>query len=156
MWYLDIMYLENMLRMFTKVSAKEQIVGFYSTGPRIRVNDANIDLLFRKYVETPVMVIVDVRPEAEGMPIKAYFTEAAQGATALTYARTFLHLEAEIEAYEAEEVGVEHLLRDINDPTIGTLSSKVQQKMLGLRGLKIKLEQMWEYLKDVQGMYCVC
>ena len=29
-----------------------------------------------------------------------------------------------IGAYEAEEVGVEHLLRDVNDPTVSTLARR--------------------------------
>jgi len=34
--------------------------------------------------------------------------------------RTFDHVPSEIGAEEAEEVGVEHLLRDIKDTTVGT------------------------------------
>ena len=37
----------SMFAMSKKVSAKEKIVGFYSTGPRIRPADINIDALFR-------------------------------------------------------------------------------------------------------------
>ena len=36
--------------------------------------------------------------------------------------KTFDHVKSEIGAEEAEEVGVEHLLRDIKDTTVGTLS----------------------------------
>ena len=32
--------------------------------------------------------------------------------------RAFVHLESEIGAEEAEEIGVEHLLRDIKDATV--------------------------------------
>jgi 26S proteasome regulatory subunit N8 len=33
--------------MHKKVSARERIVGFYSTGPKIRPADIDIDALFR-------------------------------------------------------------------------------------------------------------
>jgi len=36
---------------------------------------------------------------------------------------------SEVGAYEAEEVGVEHLLRDINDPTVSSLASRVKHKV---------------------------
>ena len=35
-WYLDHNYLEEMESMFRKVNTKEKIVGFYSTGPKLR------------------------------------------------------------------------------------------------------------------------
>ena len=38
-WYLDHNYLEEMESMFRKVNTKEKIVGFYSTGPKLRTND---------------------------------------------------------------------------------------------------------------------
>ncbi len=46
-WYLDHIFLENMFGMFKKVNAKERVVGFYSTGPKIRKNDLQIARLFR-------------------------------------------------------------------------------------------------------------
>ena len=36
-WFLDANYLEEMAGMFRKVAAKEEIVGFYSTGPKVSV-----------------------------------------------------------------------------------------------------------------------
>lgn len=42
-WYLDCDFLDLMFKMFKKVNAKEKIVGFYSTGPKIRANDLDID-----------------------------------------------------------------------------------------------------------------
>ena len=38
-WYLDHNYLETMFRMYKKVNARERILGFYSTGPKIKEND---------------------------------------------------------------------------------------------------------------------
>jgi 26S proteasome regulatory subunit N8 len=48
-WYLDHNFLESMFGMFKKVNAKERVVGFYSTGPKIKENDLQIAALF-KYV----------------------------------------------------------------------------------------------------------
>jgi 26S proteasome regulatory subunit N8 len=47
-----------------------------------------------------------------------------------------------IGASQAEEVGVEHLLRDIKDASQGQLSKQVSDKILGLKALRNKLLEM--------------
>lgn len=96
------------------------------------------------------MVIVDVRPDITGVPTQAYYS-FEQVDDAKQNKRSFRHIDSVIEAYEAEEVGVEHLLRDINDPTISTLEWRVNQKVAGLRGLAARLEEMHSYLEAVQN-----
>ena len=59
-------------------------------------------------------------------------------------------LKSEIGAEEAEEVGVEHLLRDIKDTTVGTLSQKVTNQVMGLKGLHGKLDDMNNYVQQVR------
>ena len=152
-WFLDHDYAESMFRMFSKVNAKERIVGFYSTGPKLRTNDLAIDADFRtRYCANsttpPILCIIDVRPDAEGIPTQSYYS-VEQIAEDKAMTRTFKHIPSEVGAYEAEEVGVEHLLRDINDPTISTVASRVRQKMTSLRGLKSNLIEMHEYLSNV-------
>lgn len=50
-----------MYAMCKKVSAKERILGFYSTGPRIRPADIHIDALFRCVSSAPWAMRVRVR-----------------------------------------------------------------------------------------------
>ena len=50
---------------------------------------------------------------------------------------------------EAEEVGVEHLLCDINDPTVSTMINLIKVKMSGLSVLTEKLVEMKYYLEAV-------
>ena len=54
-----------------------------------------------------------------------------------------------IEAEEAEEIGVEHLLRDIKDSTTTTLSTRVAEQLASLRGLQSRLTDVRNYLQDV-------
>ena len=54
-----------------------------------------------------------------------------------------------IEAEEAEEIGVEHLLRDIKDSTTTTLSTRVAEQLASLRGLQYRLTDIRNYLQDV-------
>lgn len=48
------------------------MVGWYSTGPKIKENDLEINELFRKYATNPLLVIIDVQPKELGIPTQAY------------------------------------------------------------------------------------
>ncbi|TFJ84018.1 hypothetical protein NSK_005113 [Nannochloropsis salina CCMP1776] len=161
-WYLDHNYLESMFYMFKKINAKERIVGFYSTGPKIKENDLQIDEVFRRFSSAPVFVIIDVRPGVEGIPVTAYRSKeevegvsergregGRQRAEGKEIQRTFEHVPSSVGALEAEEVGVEHLLRDINDPSVSTLANQVKQKLVALAGLRDRLQEMHTYLMQV-------
>ena len=63
--------------------------------------------------------------------------------------KTFLHCPSAIEAEEAEEIGVEHLLRDIKDSTTTTLSTRVSEQLASLRGLQSRISDIQKYLEDV-------
>ena len=63
--------------------------------------------------------------------------------------RVFKHLPCTIEVEESEEVGVEHLLRDINDPSTSTLAMHIKQKIDGLSGIAGRLEEIRVYLQKV-------
>lgn len=114
------------------------------------------------------MVIVDVRPSGGrgdvGIPTDAYFAveeikdvsplqrmpgadvdPLRQDGTATQ--RSFAHIPSSIEAEEAEEIGVEHLLRDIKSPhQFGTLSTRVSSQLASLKGLHSRLIEIRDYL----------
>ena len=71
-WFLDHSYMENMYRMSKKISAKEKVIGWYSTGPKLRECDIDIHELFYAYTPEPVLVIVDVRAENANIPTSAF------------------------------------------------------------------------------------
>merc|ERR1712096_593668 len=71
-WYLDHDYLENMAGMFKKVNAKERIVGWYHTGPKLYSNDINIHDLIKRYNPNAVLVVIDAKPKELGLPTEAY------------------------------------------------------------------------------------
>ena len=94
-WFLDHNYIEGMWEMFKKVNgeyysfptskiqvlsvrslafaARERMIGWYHTGPKLRASDQEINELFERFIARPVMVIVDVRPQTVGIPTDAYF-----------------------------------------------------------------------------------
>merc|ERR1712072_182206 len=148
-WYLDHGYLENMYNMFRKVNAKERVVGWYHTGPKLHQNDILINDLIRKYCPNSVLVIIDPKPTRIGLPTEAYKVVEEIHDDGTPTNKTFEHVATEIGAEEAEEVGVEHLLRDVKDTTVGTLSQRITNQLLGLKGLNGKLKDMNSYLEQV-------
>ncbi|KAI8127286.1 26S proteasome non-ATPase regulatory subunit 7 [Lucilia cuprina] len=133
-WFLDHDYLENMYGMFKKVNAKE----------RVSINE-----LIRRYCPNSVLVIIDAKPKDLGLPTEAYIAVEEVHDDGSPTSKTFEHVPSEIGAEEAEEVGVEHLLRDIKDTTVGSLSQKITNQLMGLRGLKAQLDDIKNYLQRV-------
>ncbi|KAJ3874456.1 maintenance of mitochondrial structure and function-domain-containing protein [Lentinula edodes] len=148
-WFLDHNYIEGMYEMFKKVNAKERLIGWYHTGPKLRASDQEINDLFKRFIARPIMVIVDVRPETVGIPTDAYFAVEEIKDDGTETRKTFLHCPSAIEAEEAEEIGVEHLLRDIKDSTTTTLATRVSEQLSSLRGLQSRLSDVQKYLADV-------
>lgn len=148
-WFLDMDYLESMYAMFYKVAAKEKIVGWYHTGPKLHKNDIAINEQMKRFTPNPVLVIIEAEPKDIGLPTEAYIEVQEVHDDGTPPVKTFEHVGSEIGAEEAEEVGVEHLLRDIKDQTAGTLSQRITDQLMGLRGLKSQLEDIERYLKEV-------
>jgi len=148
-WFLDHDYMENMATMFKKVNAREKVVGWYHTGPKLHQNDVKINELVRNYCSSSVLVIIDAKPRALGLPTEAYRAVEEVHEDGTPTSKSFEHVPSEIGAEEAEEVGVEHLLRDIKDTTVGTLSQRVTNQLQGLRGLSSQLGDIRSYLDQV-------
>ncbi|KAF7018829.1 hypothetical protein CFC21_032073 [Triticum aestivum] len=143
-WFLDHNYHESMFSMFKRINAKEHVVGWYSTGPKLKENDLDVHALFTNYVPNPVLVIIDVQPKELGIPTKAYYA-VEENATQKSQ-KVFVHVPSEIAAHEVEEIGVEHLLRDVKDTTISTLATEVSSKLAALKGLDARLTEIRGYL----------
>ncbi|XP_022231693.2 26S proteasome non-ATPase regulatory subunit 7 [Drosophila obscura] len=148
-WFLDHDYLENMYSMFKKVNARERVVGWYHTGPKLHQNDIAINELIRRYCPNSVLVIIDAKPKDLGLPTEAYISVEEVHDDGSPTSKTFEHVPSEIGAEEAEEVGVEHLLRDIKDTTVGSLSQKITNQLMGLKGLNAQLRDIKQYLQRV-------
>merc|ERR1712119_46342 len=148
-WYLDHDYLETMASMFKKVNAKERVVGWYHTGPKLHPNDIRINELIRRFNPNSVLVIIDAKPKDLGLPAEAYIAIEEVHDDGTPTSKTFNHIASEIGAEEAEEVGVEHLLRDIRNITVGTLSQQITNQLSSLKGLFQHLQDVHTYLGQV-------
>lgn len=58
-------------------------------------------------------------------------------------------MSCEIGATEAEEVGVEHLLRDIQSVSTSTLSNEIGDRITALKHLAVELKEISNYLAEV-------
>ena len=153
-WFLDHNYIENMNEMCKKINAKEKLIGWYHSGPKLRASDLKINELFKKYTQNnPLLLIVDVKQQGVGLPTDAYFAIEQVKDDGTSTEKTFLHLPCTIEAEEAEEIGVEHLLRDVRDQAAGGLSIRLTNQLKSLKGLQSKLKDVVEYLDKVINKY---
>lgn len=87
-----------MWAMFRKVNARERVVGWYSTGPKIKQNDLEINEVLRRYTPDPVLVVIDVHMHEVGIPTKAYVSveEVLEDGT---NSRRFQHIPSIIGTY---------------------------------------------------------
>ncbi|KAI9886075.1 MAG: regulator of (H+)-ATPase in vacuolar membrane [Watsoniomyces obsoletus] len=148
-WFLDHNFVESMRDMFKKINAREKLIGWYHSGPKLRASDLEINELFKRYTPNPLLVIIDVQPKEVGVPTDAYFAVEEIKDDGTTTTKTFVHTPSIIEAEEAEEIGVEHLLRDIRDVAVGTLSTRVTSQLQSLQGLHLRLRDIGQYLQKV-------
>lgn len=72
-WFLDHNFVESMRDMFKKINAREKLIGWYHSGPKLRASDLEVNELFKRYTPNPLLVIVDVQPKEVGVPTDAYF-----------------------------------------------------------------------------------
>jgi len=59
--------------MFKTINAREKLIGWYHSGPKLRASDLEINELFKRYTPNPLLVIIDVQPKEVGVPTDAYF-----------------------------------------------------------------------------------
>jgi len=138
--------------MFKKINAREKVIGWYHSGPKLRGSDLAINKLLRNYIPNPILVIVHINAAKDdptvGIPTDAYFAIEEIKDDGTTTSETFVHIPSTIEAEEAEEIGVEHLLRDLKEST-GDLATRITSQLESLRGLESRLREVAIYLGKV-------
>ena len=97
-----------------------------------------------------MLVIVDVKPSSvTSIPTDAYFSVEEIREDGSTTEKTFVHAPSTMDAEEAEEIGVEHLLRDIKDAAVGSLATRVTSQIRSLEGLHLRMQEIAAYLQKV-------
>ena len=147
-WFLDHNYLENMFALFKKVNAKERIVGWYHSGSKLEETDLEIHQVFKQYCKDPVLFVLPYEQKTAVSGKFAYgslngYVESGEND------KKFIPVLVSVESEEAEEIGVEHLIRDIKDPSQGDLSMDIEGKVVAMRELQTHLNSIYLYLERV-------
>ncbi len=121
-----------------------------------------INDLFRKYCAAPFLPVLCIIDPVSGgrdadernqqLPVQSYVAIdeiREESPSSGAGSRTFVHVNCGIEAEEAEEVGVEHLVRDLKDGAVSNLSMAVTTKTASLRALSKQLGELEGYLEAV-------
>jgi len=148
-FYVDHNYHETMFTMFKKINIKETVLGWYITGASFKPHDLQINEIFANYCQRPVLITCDVNSKKQfDLPTKAFFAEEYvddQG----YIARAFKSIGCRVEAFETEQVGVEHLIRELKDLNMDSLQSKLHAKVQSLVALQKKTQVIAQYLEEV-------
>lgn len=135
--------------MFKKINIKEQVLGWYVTGSTFQTHDIEINELFANYCSHPVLIVVNVKgKDPVELPTKAFFSEQFVNNKGFLE-RNFKNITCSVTAFEPEEVGVEHLVREIKDLNMDSLQSKLVNKVNSLMALDSKIKVIIEYLDKV-------
>lgn len=150
-WFLDHNYHETMFSMFRKINIKEKVLGWYVTGTTFKKHDLQINELFAQYCSDPILLVIDVKgKESIELPTKAFYSELKLNSRGMME-RQFRNIPCSVSAYEAEEVGVEHLVREIKDLNMDSLQSKMASKVNSLVALQSKVKTIVKYMEDVEA-----
>ena len=149
LWYLDGNFLEDMFAMFRKVWARTRIVGWYSSGAEICPSDVAIHESIQSYCEDPVYALINVNPTREGMPATCYRIHERKESEDSVPKKSFTPVHTVLASKEAEEIGVDQLIRDLTDTTITSMEGRINEKQNSLTVLARKVQEMKLYLEDV-------
>lgn len=139
-WFIDTSYIQSMFDLFYKVNHKLKIMGWYHTGPRMYGNDLEITRSLTGLVEDPFLAIINVHLGENDLPVQTFRLDGQD---------EFVHVGCSIEAEEAEEVGVEHLIRDIREEASGSIAARINGIKESLVVYKGVLAEIGSYLGDV-------
>ena len=150
-WFLDGNYAEEMFWMFKKVWSTTNIVGWYSSGPKISSCDIAINRIIQRFCPNPIYCIVEINPQDQGIPATSYIAQDLTDIYSTTDCEYFTHLYTEVDSIEGERIGVEQLLRDLASSNAQTLETRVDEKKSSLGVLIDKLKEIDQYTRDVQS-----
>lgn len=148
-FFIDHNYFESMYLMFKKINIKEKILGWYVTGTTFKEHDIHLNEIWAQYTNFPVLIVVEVKQKREfELPTKAFYSVRTINNKGLVV-RGFKSIPCQVSAYEAEEVGVEHLVREIKDLNMDTLQVKLNNKVMSLLAIEKKISVINKYLEEV-------
>lgn len=148
--FVDTNFIEEMYSLHKKVTLKERIIGWYSSLSTISPNDLEIHKIMRQFTPDPIFLTTDVgASDPHEIPTCAYIGTERERVDGQPLTTTFKTLPTIVDFLEVEEIGVEHLLRDIKDVDMSEIGTTLTNSMHGLAALEHRLKAISSYLEDV-------
>ncbi|KAI7845685.1 hypothetical protein COHA_000799 [Chlorella ohadii] len=138
---LDVQHHQTMAQLQHRVSPRDKIVGWFSTGDpdASRSRDALIHSFYGNECPNPVHLALDTSGQGGRMGVRA-FVSRALGLGGNELAREFLEVECEVRSADVERIGVD------------VLSSELQDKLPGdMEGLAESFERLQHSLQQAQA-----
>jgi len=140
----DIDYHRTMFELHQRVSPKEIIVGWYSTGASLSPSDTLIHEFYGREVSNPVLLTVDTQFTEERANIKAFVS------TLLTLgdrqlAAQFHEVQLDLRLIEAERIGFDLLKKTV----VEKLPNDVEGLESTIERLQGMIDTVFRYVEDV-------
>lgn len=149
-WFVDTNFIDDMYSLHRKVTLKERIVGWYSSKATVSPNDLDIHKMMRRYTPEPVFITTDVgASDPHEIPVSAFIGAERVRPDGQPIVTSFQNVPTVVDFLEVEEIGVEHLLRDIKDVDMSEIGTTLTNSVHGLAALEHRLKSISEYLADV-------
>ena len=149
-WFVDTNFIDEMYALHRKVTLKEKIVGWYSSRSTVSPNDLDIHQMMRRYTPDPVFITTDVgASDPHEIPVSAFIGAERVRPDGQPIVTSFQNVPTIVDFLEVEEIGVEHLLRDIKDVDMSEIGTTLTNSVHGLAALEHRLKGISEYLADV-------
>ena len=149
-WFVDTNFIEEMFGLHKKVTLKEKIVGWYSSKATVSSNDLDIHQLMRRFCQDPVFLTTDVgASDPHEIPATAFLGAERVRPDGQHIVTSFRNIPTVVDFLEVEEIGVEHLLRDIKDVDMSEIGTTLTNSIHGLAALEHRLNGISSYLSDV-------
>ncbi|KAH0795325.1 26S proteasome non-ATPase regulatory subunit 7 A [Histomonas meleagridis] len=148
--FVDTNFIDEMYALHRKVTLKEKIVGWYSSKSTVSPNDLDIHQIIKRYTPNPVFITTDVNAsDPHEIPVTAFVGAERVRPDGQPIVSSFQNVPTIVDFLEVEEIGVEHLLRDIKDVDMSEIGTTLTNSVHGLAALENRLQGISDYLKDV-------
>lgn len=147
---MDKNFIHEMALLHTEANHKEKIVGWYSSQSSLSPNDLDINDEMKEFCRRPVFITTDVgASDPHEIPVQAFVGTQSECPNGQPMVKAFKNLPTTVEFSEVEEIGVEHLLRDIKDVDMSAIGTTLTNSIHGLAALEHRLANISDYLEDV-------
>jgi 26S proteasome regulatory subunit N8 len=149
-FFVDTNFIDDMYELHRKVTLKERIVGWYSSKSTVSPNDLDIHHQMRRYTPNPIFITTDVGArDPHEIPVSAFIGAEIVRPDGQPIVTSFQNVPTVVDFLEVEEIGVEHLLRDIKDVDVSAIGTTLTNSVHGLAALEARLTSISAYLGDV-------